>query len=621
MVTAADLTRAADALCDLSRATGTVVADTAALADVAERRGGATSWWLGPQGDDLRTALLDLAGDARSALGAWESVAGTLQRLHGTAQTLAAELAVLEHRRDEAESTLSRLWRATRSTVEDVLDVDVGVDAEEAALAQVERAIAEVEQRWALACRSAAPMLDGALAAVTAATRPPGTIRLGALTLPTGDALDLLVGLLDGAPPPGADPAAVAAWWSSLSIEERRTWIGTAPQVVGNLDGVPFPARIEANRIAIQALVDSLPEGDPLLERLSQFLVDGVVDPERKIILFDPTGDGRVAELFGNLDQADHIAVIVPGMGSTMDNFDAVRGNAEALYGATPGSAVIAWTGYDAPAAAETGRVWEVATATQAIAGGAALVPFLAAVRHDRPADLTLIGHSYGSLTVGQSLLQGAQADRVVFIGSPGTGVEHVSQFPGAGSTRFFAGEVDGDPVATLERYGDAPTDPDFGAFAFDAGTPDSRSPLDRHSEYFDQGAALDNLATIVAGGEPAPDRPRLLEHGLELREDLDDAMHQAVDTVQDVATVPFVDPVVDDAIDGVQLVDRTADQIGEVLVETPGHYVTEGGRWVWDRGVDAVGAAGDALETTGDLLGAGLDGMQDLRRFTTSWR
>ena len=56
MVTAADLARAADALCELSRTTGTVVVDTAALADVAERRGGATSWWLGPQGDDPKFA-------------------------------------------------------------------------------------------------------------------------------------------------------------------------------------------------------------------------------------------------------------------------------------------------------------------------------------------------------------------------------------------------------------------------------------------------------------------------------------------------------------------------------------------------------------------------------------
>lgn len=139
-------------------------------------------------------------------------------------------------------------------------------------------------------------------------------------------------------------------------------------------------------------------------------------------------------------------------MGSTMANFtNGVSHDARALYTATPGSAVIAWTGYDAPAGAETGRVWEVATSAQATAGGAALVPFLAAVR-----------------------------------GQP----------------------------------------------------PDSGNPIARHSEYFDEGTALDNLSTIVSGGTPSPDQPRLVERWLEAQEDVHDGVHGAIDGLQDLATI-----------------------------------------------------------------------------------
>lgn len=369
--------------------------------------------------------------------------------------------------------------------------------------------------------------------------------------------------------------------------------------MIGNLDGVPLTLRVRANRLAIQALVDSLPEGDPLLATLSQFLKPGTptVDPRRQIVAFDPSGDGRVAELLGDLAAARLVAVVVPGMGSTMANFTKkVRDDAESLLLATPGSAVIAWTGYDAPAGAETGRVWEVATTGQAVAGGAALVPFLTALRLDRRVPTTLIGHSYGSLTVGQSLLQGARVDRVVFIGSPGTGVRHVSEFPAGAAREVYAGEVDGDPVATLERFGEAPTDPDFGAFAYDAGPADSLSPLDRHSEYFDEGTALDNLSTIVSGGRPTAERVTLVERGVEFTEDLRDGIHGTVDWVQDQIDVPVIGPILDAAVDGRQTLLRGAGQVAEVVVETAGTYATEGAEWVWDRGGDLVDRAGDIL-------------------------
>jgi len=34
----------------------------------------------------------------------------------------------------------------------------------------------------------------------------------------------------------------------------------------------------------------------------------------RRFPLFDPAGDGRVAEVFGGLTRAEHVAVTVPGV-------------------------------------------------------------------------------------------------------------------------------------------------------------------------------------------------------------------------------------------------------------------------------------------------------------------
>jgi hypothetical protein len=208
-------------------------------------------------------------------------------------------------------------------------------------------------------------------------------------------------------------------------------------------------------------------------------------------------------------------------------------------------------------------------------------------------------------LTVGQSLLQGARVDRVVFIGSPGTGVQHVSEFPAGAAREVYAGEVDGDPVATLERFGEAPTDPDFGAFSYDAGPPDSLSPLDRHSEYFDEGTALENLSTIVSGGSPTAERASLVERGVEFTEDLRDDYHRTVDRAQDQIDVPVIGPVLDAAVDGRQTLLRGGGQVAEVVVETAGNYATEGAEWLWDRGGDLVDRAGDRA---GDFVDAGLD-------------
>ncbi len=299
--------------------------------------------------------------------------------------------------------------------------------------------------------------------------------------------------------PDGMLPDGVRRWWASLTPEQQRALIERFPDRIGNLDGVPFTVRFEANRLYMQGLLDSeqSPDG-PIHKRLQQFTDgSGRIDPTRNIVVFDPSGDGKVAEVIGNIDTAKHVAVVVPGLNSTMDNFGNVRGNATALQGsAGSDTAVIAWTGYDAP------NVWQVGSNGSAVAGAHALSSFVDGIQGQSGANVSLIGHSYGSLVVGEALKSGTvHVDNAVFIGSPGVGVNSVHGFPEGAANHYYAGEIPGDPIAQLGYFGKSPTDSGFDADVFNAG--EGGNLLHRHSQYFDNGPGLDNLKQIVNGGTP----------------------------------------------------------------------------------------------------------------------
>jgi len=141
-----------------------------------------------------------------------------------------------------------------------------------------------------------------------------------------------------------------------------------------------------------------------------------------------------------------------------------------------------------------------------------------------------VLGHSYGSLVVGSAAATpGLAADGLVFVGSPGVGVDSVHELqvpadrvwsttsrtdviqyapvapssvvedmvlsrlvPGAGALLAF-----GTPEDEL-WHGRNPSDPAFGARVF-AGQADAG-----HLGYWEPGRpALDALATIALGGEP----------------------------------------------------------------------------------------------------------------------
>jgi hypothetical protein len=293
--------------------------------------------------------------------------------------------------------------------------------------------------------------------------------------------------------PVSADPAAVHGFLAAAGAAERRELAAEYPGVVGDLDGAPVASRYAANRRAMRAA------GPPYQGQAGRFL------------LFDPRGDGQVAQVFGDLSTADRIAVLVPGAGVRLANFwTGVGGKrfrsasvqAAALYRAAAPYrpdrlAVIAWLGYETP----KGITMAEAREDLARAGAVALDRFVAGLVVVRPgATIALLGHSYGSTVIGVSAprLPPEVTDIAVF-GSPGMGVDDVT---GLGTTaRVWAGQARSDWIRWVPGvrlfglgHGTKPTDPGFGARVF------ATEDVADHDHYLAPGTdSLVNLARIAA--------------------------------------------------------------------------------------------------------------------------
>jgi hypothetical protein len=393
-------------------------------------------------------------------------------------------------------------------------------------------------------------------------------------TLTTWFAADRDAGLMSVVPhPPDGTAAGVARWWEGLSDSQRSAVIHHTPAVVGNLDGVPAWARDVANRrmlaedlgrLGSSAATGTLSDADAAMlanaraADLALAASGDIADPRTgapvtvQLYLYEPAaydGDGRVAIAIGDLDQARHIAVAVPGMGTEASTLG--TSVPEVVYAAATGYtaepiAVMTWHGYDAPSIAvmdgndddpiddaadwiaEVGDLADVVTIGRATSGAAALAGDVSGLRAMRDRDdvhLTVIGNSYGSTTVAIAADEFAlAADDVVLTGSPGAGRAGNAGDLTTGTTNTWVGSASDDPVSYLGRTGGAephdvadfvngvqgvglgndPAEDDFGAQRFQAewvGRDDDFPwPLAGHGHYFDPCAeAAGSIGAIVA--------------------------------------------------------------------------------------------------------------------------
>ncbi|WP_423834771.1 alpha/beta hydrolase [Streptomyces manipurensis] len=285
--------------------------------------------------------------------------------------------------------------------------------------------------------------------------------------------------------PETAAPAEVARFFDGLDDGALQQLLRAHPLVVGNLDGAPLALRYEANRIAVVAT------GEARYASLAT--------PGRRILAFDPRGRGQVAEVFGDLERAEHVAVIVPGSDNDATAHDAPHrahtgpaGMARSLRTATGGAvAVVAWTGYTTP----VGVGLDAADGRLAEGGAVRLARFTTGLDAVGTPDPVLFCHSYGSVVCGLAA-HDTDASDVVAFGSPGMRAGSAAALhTGA---RVWAARGPSDWIADVPHvrvgglgHGTDPASAAFGARPVPAG--DVRG----HAGYFAPGSR--SLATFAA--------------------------------------------------------------------------------------------------------------------------
>lgn len=366
-------------------------------------------------------------------------------------------------------------------------------------------------------------------------------------------------------PAPGTNPKIVNAWWKALGPEQQMRLIAQHSPDLGNLNGIPVNVRNEINRAMMTDDLDHVRDlansrgvsarevlGDPgwyglaatdvarfnNAHRTEQGLAAsaGAVDeqnqhPDVFLLRYQPEafgGDGAAAIAMGDPDTAANTAVLVKGLGSgvkqgTLANPDGVRLYNEANRADwTRDTAVVMWSGYDAPDTAADPGMYEPIMARTGGQALAADVNALAVTHQGPPTHITVVGHSYGSTTVADAAAEfGMHADDVVLVGSPGTDLARAAaDFHLSPGGHLYVGDASHDQVSwfgedTIKTpfggigLGQDPAMDGYGSVRFKAEVPGySLNPFYEHSHYFDLGSeSLFSIGDVVSGHSDALQR------------------------------------------------------------------------------------------------------------------
>lgn len=307
------------------------------------------------------------------------------------------------------------------------------------------------------------------------------------------------------APPPRADPVAIARWWSGLPEADQLVTIRERPSWVGRLDGVPAWARDRANRLVLgQALsAHGIPAAEAALARVVAARISAEEAAGQRVQLqeLDLRGDLVVLAL-GDLDSAASVAVLVPGIRTTPEGdlgkqVDDAEHVATAARAATPGLSVATavWLGYRPPGF--RGAVSREA----AERGGPELDVSLRGLAAARPAGghgrarTVVVAHSYGTVVAGEAADEPGRlaADAVVLLGSPGMrGTVRSLEAP-----EVYAAAGHLDPIAVSGWFGTPPSSREYGATALPVNWSEG------HTDYYDTNRpTVAAVGAVVAGTE-----------------------------------------------------------------------------------------------------------------------
>lgn len=342
----------------------------------------------------------------------------------------------------------------------------------------------------------------------------------GSGTVLTNEARDLLDALLAA-----TSPEDIYRLW--LEHPELQDEIAKShPEIIGNLDGIPWDVRATVNKARLDELLETEPEGPHRdeLEAIVRALNAGGTPPPN-LISFDPDGSEQVtaAIAYGDLSTASEINTLIPGMKGNVEDLMSWGESAKALNESVgPGSATVVWFGYDTP------ELLEEPDMARAEDGAAALRSYLLAVRALSPeADVNVIAHSYGSTTAALAI--GSQPDGLgvtsfIAVGSAGfpndpTVVENLTNGkpPQIYATiseddavaRVGRATAPGHPVSPERLPGTTVFDSDGGVDASGGNLPsatghDALGP----GAYLEPGSeSFYNVSEIIQTGEPGTER------------------------------------------------------------------------------------------------------------------
>lgn len=363
-------------------------------------------------------------------------------------------------------------------------------------------------------------------------------------------------------PEANTDPAAVAAWWESLSSETREDLIRNNNAQLGTLRGLPAEDMDRINRLRLDEDIATLTEAlrtvtatingdgalggevDPALYREAERLrtelsnAEEMKDqmnrldrnhrdeggPKPYLLTYAYQNEGRFAVALGDPDTAEDTVVVVPGAGHDVKKeggpfptvgeglrlYDEMKSGAPVGLGLSDTHSVIVWLGADMPDApapaglnptygdSEHGARW----LHDDIEG------YQAAITNPDN-HLTILAHSYGSYMAGQAIQMGLKVDDFVVVGSPGVAANSAEELGMPG--HVWAAAADGDGfVAMTGWHGNPPTFENFGATVFATDGSEIHEGSEGHGEYFKEDSeSLDNIAKIATGnGDLVSRRP-----------------------------------------------------------------------------------------------------------------
>ena len=259
--------------------------------------------------------------------------------------------------------------------------------------------------------------------------------------------------------------------------ESYRKLLGvTAPNVVQPAASAPaatgpFARQITDNRAAVATALTAEQQrlagllrtnGDAAAITGSEnriALYEDILANNRQIVAFDPSGNGKIVEQIGTIDQnTRNVGVLVPGTFSGMANHETYAHTAADMVAADPNHD-LAMLVYSDGRNPQSLSLSGAASPTYAQTMAPDLAAFSHQLRSGVDADaapgaqITYLGHSYAASTLGTAEQQGLDGDRIVRVegAGEGPGIWSPGELPDFGHTTNYSMTAPDDPIALIQ--------------------------------------------------------------------------------------------------------------------------------------------------------------------------